>query len=76
MTSNNAWPTKADAAKRYGRATADPGEPMLTAAPSSSGSPKGDELRPVSEVTFARDANRPASEKHRSNYEGLPVGFS
>lgn len=48
-----------DAAKRYGRAIADPGEPLLKAAPSSSGSPNGDELGTADENQFAPDQNRP-----------------
>jgi hypothetical protein len=50
-----------DAAKRYGRAIADPGEPVLRvteAQPSWSASPEGDQLRPASE-NLTPTGNRP-----------------
>ena len=49
-----------DAAKRYGRAIADPGEPILKLSDYAGANPGSKDLKPISETTFAPDQNRPA----------------
>lgn len=48
-----------DAAKRYGRAIADPGEPTLTLSIYLGANPGSKDLKPISEDSFAPTNNHP-----------------